>query len=464
MEYFFDKEKQTKCVKGLKVAYIGGGSRGWAWTLMNDLAKAFDMEGTLYLYDIDYASAEANAIIGKGICPTWNLVATKTQKEALEDADFVIISILPATFDEMAVDVHTAEQYGIYQSVGDTTGPGGFIRALRTIPMMRAIARDVKAYCPDAWVINYTNPMAICVGALYKEFPQIKAFGCCHEVFGTQGLLANALKDVMGIADIPREDINVNVVGINHFTWFTSAHYQGLDLFPIYRQFVDKYYENGYDEGGHKNWANNSFTNAARVRFDLFKRYGYIAAAGDRHLAEFCAPDEYLKNPDVVRSWCFGLTPVSWRREDLKARLKRSADLLSGAEKYELRDTGEEGVLQMQALLGLRNKLVTNINIPNRGQIANLPLGAVVETNAVLSDNMLCPVVAGSIPDSIYPIISRNLNENERTVEAAFSEDLSLCYPVFAEGHLLDDLTDTQKRSLFDQMIDGTKAYLTMYH
>ena len=173
-------------VKDIKIAYIGGGSRGWAWTLMNDLAKAEDMSGSVYLYDIDFEAAQHNEIIGNKIDGGWKYVAAKTIGEALTEADFVIISILPATFDEMEYDVHAPEKYGVYQSVGDTTGPGGFFRALRTVPMIREIARAVKEYCPSAWVINYTNPMAICVKSLYEEFPEIKAFGCCHEVFGTQ--------------------------------------------------------------------------------------------------------------------------------------------------------------------------------------------------------------------------------------------------------------------------------------
>ena len=185
-------------VDGIRIAYVGGGSRGWAWGLMSDLVSAPDMSGTVALYDIDAEAAKHNAVIGglfnsaEGAATRWEYVVENTLEDALKGADFVIISILPGTFDEMASDVHTPEKYGIYQSVGDTTGPGGIVRALRTIPMFEVIARAVEKCCPDAWVINYTNPMTICVRTLYKTFPKIKAFGCCHEVFGVQGLLAAA--------------------------------------------------------------------------------------------------------------------------------------------------------------------------------------------------------------------------------------------------------------------------------
>ena len=138
----------------LKIAYIGGGSRGWAWTLMSDLARADDISGTVYLYDIDFDAAKRNEKIGNSIPHNFAYKAAETLPEALKGADFVVISILPGTFDEMESDVHWPERYGIYQSVGDTTGPGGILRAMRTVPMFETFALAIKENCPDAWVIN----------------------------------------------------------------------------------------------------------------------------------------------------------------------------------------------------------------------------------------------------------------------------------------------------------------------
>ena len=450
-------------VKDIKIAYIGGGSRGWAWTLMNDLKQTDGMSGTVYLYDIDYKAAQDNEIIGNKIDnDQWTYKAAKTIGEALEGANFVVISILPGTFDEMEVDVHAPEKYGIYQSVGDTAGVGGFIRALRTIPMIREIAAAVRTYCPEAWVINYTNPMAVCVGALYREFPQIKAFGCCHEVFGTQKVLTHALKEIEGIENVDRRDISVNVVGVNHFTWFTSARYQNIDLFDTYTKFVDKFYESGYNKKGLGNWMNDSFTSNERVKFDLFRRFGYIAAAGDRHLAEFMDGTDYLASPECVSKWMFGLTSVSWRKDHLLVRLGRSERLLSGEDVYQLKDSGEEGTLQMRALLGLEN-MITNVNLPNVGQIPNLPIGTIVETNAAFRNDSLQPVFAGNVPDSIYPLIARAAREYDNMLDAGFSLDLSYAYKLFAETRSVQNLTEAQKEDLFKTMCEGTKEYLKDY-
>lgn len=150
--------------ENIKIAYIGGGSRGWAWALMSDLASCDDISGDVYLYDIDFEAAQHNEIIGnmykdcENAKSVWNYKAVETAKDALTGADFVIISILPGTFDEMESDVHAPEKYGIYQSVGDTSGPGGIVRAMRTIPMYEEIAENIKNYCPDAWVIQLHQP------------------------------------------------------------------------------------------------------------------------------------------------------------------------------------------------------------------------------------------------------------------------------------------------------------------
>lgn len=436
MKYLNDK------VTDIQIAYIGGGSRGWAWTFMTDLAMEEAISGTIRLYDIDREAAKANEIIGNRLrqradaVGKWDYRTADTLKEALTGADFVVISILPKTFDEMEVDVHMPERLGIYQSVGDTAGPGGIIRSMRTIPVFAEFAEAIRKYCADAWVINYTNPMSLCVKVLYHVFPQIKAFGCCHEVFGTQKVLAGIAERELGIKGIRREDIHVNVLGINHFTWFDYASYKGIDLFPVYKRYIDRHFEEGYEENDH-NWANSTFECAHRVKMDLFRRYGLIAAAGDRHLAEFMPGDEYLKDPETVKSWKFGLTTVEWRRNQLRERLEQSRRLAAGEEEIELKPTGEEGILLIKSLCGL-TRMVSNVNIPNTGsQIVNLPVGAVVETNAVFERDAIRPLIAGSLPEDILGLTMPHIENHERVLKAALSMDKELVVEAFANDPLV---------------------------
>lgn len=453
-------------VADLKIAFIGGGSRGWAWTFMTDLAQEPNLSGTISLYDIDGEAARNNEVIGNQIsqreeaCGKWKYETSSDLAAALTGADFAVISILPGTFDEMQSDVHLPERLGIYQSVGDTAGPGGIMRALRTIPMFVEIAEAIKKYSPDAWVINYTNPMSLCVKTLYQVFPGIKAFGCCHEVFGTQKVLKGIAEEALGLHDIKRDEIIVNVLGINHFTWFDYASYKGTDLMPVYRSYIEEHFEEGYNERD-KNWANSSFDCAHRVKFDLFKRFGLIAAAGDRHLAEFMPGDEYLKNPETVKGWKFGLTTVDWRKEDLENRLSRSRRLLSEEERVELKPSGEEGILLIKALCGLE-RVISNVNIPNRSrQISNLPETAIVETNAVFERDAIRPVFAGEIPDSILNLIKPHVENHEDVMRAALTCDIGLVKKAFMNDPLVKGrCTDEEADSLVRDMISGTISFL----
>ena len=451
-------------VEDIQIAYIGGGSRGWAWTFMTDLAMESAISGTIRLYDIDKEAARANEIIGnslKGredVVGKWDYVTADTYEQALTGADFVVISIMPKTFDEMAVDVHMPERLGIYQPVGDTAGPGGIMRSLRTQPMFVEFAQQIQKYCPDAWVINYTNPMSMCVKTLYHVFPEIKAFGCCHEVFGTQKVLASIAEKELGLTDVKREDVHVNVLGINHFTWFDYASYKGIDLFPVYRSFIEKHFEEGLEEKDN-NWMNNHFACSHRVKMDLFNRYGLIAAAGDRHLAEFMPGDEYVKDPDTVHSWKFALTSVDWRKQDLQEKLAKSKRLLSGEEQIKLEPTGEEGILLIKALCGLE-RVVSNVNIPNTNkQIENLPETAIVETNAIFERDAIRPVQAGKVPENVKALLMPHIENHERILKVVMggNQDKELVVEAFMADPLVKGrATEAEVRALVDDMMAAT--------
>ena len=454
MKHFGDR------VEDLVITYIGGGSRGWAWTLMSDLARAKDLSGTVRLYDIDAQAAHINEVIGNSIPHNFRYRAFDDLAASLRGADFVVISILPGTFEEMASDVHCPEKYGIWQSVGDTTGPGGIVRALRTLPMFEVFGRAIRENCPEAWVINYTNPMTLCVRTLYKVFPGIKAFGCCHEVFKSQDLLGRIYGEAFGREPAPRREVKVNITGVNHFTWITSASCRGVDLFPAYRAFSKKLLSQPAapilrDE--HFSY----FGCQDRVKSDMFLRYGCMGAAGDRHLAEFSRGSWYLKDPETAESWGFTLTPVSYRVADREKRLALSEAYYSGKKPFEFKETGEEGVDQMRALLGLAD-MVTNVNLPNRGQISNLPPEAVVETNASFTSGQLQPVMAGPVPHAILPQIANVCAIQECVAEACLRRDLDAAFCGFLSDPLMT-LSLGDARRLFDEMVENTAKYLTEY-
>lgn len=434
----------------IKIAYIGGGSQGWARSLMSDLAIDERMSGMVALYDLDFEAAQRNEVIGNySGNGRWRYEAVSTLKKALSGADIVIISILPGSLDDMEVDVHLPERCGIYQSVGDTVGPGGIIRGLRAVPIFAEIARAIRDYAPESWVINYTNPMSVCTRALYKVFPGIKAIGCCHEVFGTQKLLAEMVTERMGIEVPRREDIRVNVLGINHFTWITAASYRHIDLLPIFREFSSHYGESGYELEG-ESWRDSVFHSAHRVAFDLFETYGAIPAAGDRHLAEFL-PGPYLKQPEV---WKFHLTPISFRKQDRALKRQETERFIQQQRGVAGKASGEEGVNIIAALLGL-GELVTNVNMPNQGQVSNLPIQAIVETNAFITRNSVKPIFSGALPKGVEMLAARHVSNQEAVAEAGLTKDTALAFQAFLNDPLVKiDRNDAEQ--LFDDMHQST--------
>ncbi len=453
----------------LKIAYIGGGSKQWARVFMADLAATEDLGGEIALYDIDLEAARRNAKIGE---TTWNHPNTKSRfrytvhetiDTALAGADFVIISILPGTFQEMRSDVHTPEKYGIWQPVGDTVGPGGILRAMRTVPIYEEFARKIRCFCPKAWVLNLTNPMSILVKTLYDVFPGIKAFGCCHEVFHAQSLLCCVLKEIKGI-DATRKDIYTDACGINHFTWITEAKYGNTDILALLPEFMDRFYEDGYYEQPGRRFAfrDDPFAYGNKLKLDLFRRYGALAAAGDRHLAEFCPNTWYLKDPQTVRDWQFGLTTVDFREKQREALVAETIEMAEGRKPFVVERSTEEAADLMKALMGF-GTIVSNVNLPNMGQMPQLPLGSIVETNCVFSNDQVRPVVSRPLPTAAANLVQRNCMNIDTTYEGIRERDLSKLFQAFLNQPLCGTLTPGDAKALFQEMCENTREYLEPY-
>lgn len=459
-------------MRRIKIAYLGGGSKAWARVFMTDLALAEGLCGEIALYDIDVPAAELNQKIGAVINQSPNTVSQWDYRvyteigEALEGADFVACSILPGTFDEMESDVHLPEEYGIYQSVGDTVGPGGVLRAMRTVPIYEGFAREIKAHCPDAWVINLTNPMTACTKTLYDVFPEIKAFGCCHEVFHAQEFLCCVAKEILGVPRPSRREIVIDACGVNHFTWITEADYNGHNMLEILPEFIDRFYEKGYCEHlgvAPDDFHKDPFRYGNKVKMDLFRRFGVLAAAGDRHLVEFMNNSWYIKDKADAERWLYHLTTVSYRKQDRINKINQSHRIAEGEEKIDVVKSDEEVVELMKALLGLIPPIVSNANTLNVGQMAGMPLGSVVETNCVFSRDSVKPLVAKPLPEEVNVLVLRNAQNIENTYYGIKDRDMNRIFEAFANQPLCSGLTLSDARELFTRMVDATSGYLKDY-
>lgn len=442
----------------------------WARIFMADLAVAEGLSGEIALYDIDIEAAERNAKIGRYInenpktLSKFEYKVYKKLDDALINATFVIISILPGTFKEMRSDVHTPEKYGIYQSVGDTAGPGGVLRAMRTVPIYQEFAEKIKDISPNAWVINLTNPMSICTKTLFDVFPEIKAFGCCHEVFHAQEFLAVVLKEIKGI-NVGRTDIYTDACGVNHFTWITKANYQNIDLLSLLPEFIEKYYEEGYFERGNDRFAfkYDPFAYGNKVKLDLFTRYGALGAAGDRHLVEFVPNDWYLKDKETVKEWQFGLTTVDYREEKQAEQVADTIEMAEGRKEFPISQSSEEAVDLMKAILGFKT-IVSNVNTVNRGQMSQMPIGSIVETNCVFSNDNVCPVVANPLPSGAFELVYKACINVDYSYKAIKERNLEKIYYSFCNQTLCSNLNKEDSFALFKEMCYNTREYLDPYY
>jgi len=438
----------------IKIAYIGGGSRSWARSLMQDLALSGLFEGSIALYDLDYPAAQKNAEVARHLFNRpearcrFRVKAVKKLTDCLRNADFVVLSIEPGPTEAREADLEIPRRYGVIQPVGDSTGPGGILRGLRAVPVYAEYGRQIMEHCPQAWVINYTNPMTLCTRALHAAAPGIRAFGCCHEVFGTQRMLSQLAQKWFDDQSITRHAIAVDVTGVNHFTWVTAANWKGEDLMGRLEQhladpsrFVDK------TRQARERIRKQQYTGGeGLVALDLARRFGALGAAGDRHLVEFVP--WYARDEKTLHRWGVVCTPYAYRLAKREAKDIPPASYAT--RELELKASGEEGVRQMAALRGLGD-FDTNVNLPNTGQSPDLPIGAVVETNAAFRHGALTPLVARPLPVGAALLVQHVVAVQELTLQAALTRNLALACQAMQTDPLVTLSPDNTER-MFEEM------------
>ena len=439
-------------MKETKICIIGGGSRLWAIQFMKDITYNTMTHGTVVLYDIDVKAAENNVKVGEQTLRVNNskerfkFVAEPVLDKALEGCDLVIISIEPGSVYCRKGDLLIPEKYGILQTVGDTTGPGGIMRARRALPLFFGFAEKIKKICPDAWVINYTNPMTLCTAALYRAFPKIKALGCCHEVFHTENFLAKCVSEWFGVDTPDRRDITIDLTGVNHFTWITGAWWKEHDLMPGLKVIADnpKTFEDKTAVAAERKAQEKWFDNDNLIALALLRDFGALGAAGDRHLAEFVpfilSSEKELERYGVVR------TPYEWRVKE--AERKKNKVFTDDELKAEQSD--EEGVDIMRSLMGDR-VLRTNINSPNEGQISYLPKGRIVESIGYISENSIKPIMSSDPPLAVQNMIRRVSDIQQMTLDAIWNNDEKLLFSAFVSDPLVN-IPLSEAHKLFDEM------------
>ena len=452
----------------VKIAVIGGGSYSWTFTIVRDLVVTPQLEGsTIVLEDINPDALRITGPLCRKVVRKtrrdFTIETTTSEAAALKDADFVILTISTGGLDAMEHDIGVPLKHGICQSVGDTVGPGGISRALRNIPVVVDIGKRMEEMCPSATMLNYTNPMSALCRALTRE-TSVPTIGLCHELFGVMDWLTGLL----GLKS--RHDFDAAAAGVNHCVWILKLTVRktgedALALLRHYRKNPDAFVRKrrktlkGTGAKEQLTWA-HAHAGEHRVKLSLFDVYGALPAAGDRHVAEFF-PFFLTHQADAEKKWGVHLTTVEERQARRQpAALKRCKDMLRGRKSIDLHRSGETVSLIIDALSGGR-PFTDVMNLPNTGQVSNLPHEAIVETMAVADSRGARGIDVGELPPGVLNQVMRHVLNQELTVEAALTGDRDLVLQAMLNDPLVRDLEDAKKMTM--ELLDANRRWLPQF-
>jgi alpha-galactosidase len=435
-----------------KIAFIGAGSLGFTRGLVRDiLTFPLLQDATLALMDIDperldFAQKSVQRIIDMGKYPA-KVTATLDRKEALRDADVVLVTILSGSTEVWRYDIEIPKQYGVDINVGDTRGPSGIFRALRTIPVMVDIAKDMERYCPGATMLNYTNPMAMLCRALQRS-TSIQLTGLCHSVQGTAMMLA----DWIGAS---YKDITYTCAGLNHMAWYLKYEWNGADAYPLIRKAIIERPE---------------IYNEEIVRNEMFLHLDYFVTESSGHNSEYNA--WFRKRKDLIEKYCThgtGWNPGEYayilkEYQTAESTWKDEARQWFAEETPIELERGEEyAAYIINALMG-GEPFTFNGNVPNTGLVTNLADGACVEVPVWVSRKGFEPVHVGALPPQCAALTNLTAQVEEMAVEGALTGDSRLVFQAICNDPLTSAvLSLAEIRQMVNQMFEQNKGYLSTF-
>lgn len=435
-----------------KICLVGAGSTVFAQNILGDvLSTPTDHDYVISLFDINPERLKTSEIVARRICEALHLnrvriEATLNRREALKDADFVILMMQVGGYKPATVtDFDIPKQYGLRQTIADTLGIGGIFRGLRTIPVLDTICRDMQEVCPDALLMQYVNPMAINCWAIKEIAPEIRNVGLCHSVQHTAGRLAECLGEDIG-------EINYLSAGINHIAFFLTyekLHVDGRreDLYPRLKALA----------------AEGNVPEDDRVRFDALKRLGFFVTESSEHFSEYTS--WYIKDrrPELINELNIPLDEYIRRCEVQISEWHALRQDLEGGKPVDVCRSNEYAAGIIHAAATGKPALIYG-NVPNAGLIENLPPECIVEVPCHVDRNGIQPIRIGRIPSQLAAVMKLSISVQELTVEAALTGKRDRIYQAaLLDPHTSAELSPDEIWRMVDDLIERHGDLLPAY-
>lgn len=443
-----ERRKNTRIAEEntMKLTFMGAGSTVFSKNVIGDTMMCdefHDME--VALYDINAERLEEsyllitkmNESINEGRATVHKYLGVENRKDALRGADFVVNAIQVGLYDPCTIiDFEVPKKYGLRQTIADTLGIGGIFRGLRTIHVLKDFARDVEEVCPDAWFLNYTNPMAILSGYM-QRYTNVKTVGLCHSV----QTCAQSLLKRIGMED-KAEGCDWKIAGINHMAWLLEIRDRdGNDLYPEIKRRAKE--------------MNAGEKHKDMVRFDYIDKLGYYCTESSEHNAEY--NPFYIKQnrPDLIEKFNIPLDEYPRRCVDQIANWeKQKEELLAGGNVQHTRSREYASHIMEAITTGVPYKI--GGNVINHGMISNLPSNACVEVPCLVDKSGITPTYVGDLPLQLAAMNSSNIYPQMLTIEAAHTGKKELIYQAaMMEPHTAAELSTDEIVSLCNDLIEA---------
>ncbi|MFD2922460.1 alpha-glucosidase/alpha-galactosidase [Halobacillus naozhouensis] len=422
-----------------KITFLGAGSTIFAKNVLGDCMLTPSIQGFEFaLYDIDLQRLKdsENMLnnLKKSLGSDVTVKSYTDRKEALRDAKYVVNAIQVGGYKPSTViDFEIPKKYGLRQTIGDTVGVGGIFRSLRTIPVMLDFAKDMKEVCPDAWFLNYTNPMASLTGAMLR-YTGIKTVGLCHSVQA-------AIPDLFKSLNMDTEGVQWKIAGINHLAWLLEVSKDGRDLYPeIKKRAVAKQQEKHED----------------MIRFELMNRFGYYVTESSEHNAEY--HPYFIKNnyPDLIKKFNIPLDEYPRRCEEQIEKWEKMREDVVNNQNLTHERTHEYASYIIEAMETDKPFRIHGNVLNTGGLISNLPANSVVEVPCLVDRNGVNPCYVGDLPEQLAALNRTNINTQLLTIEAAMTGNREHIYhAAMLDPHTASELSIDDIVSLCDDLIEA---------